>query len=84
MLCQVPRWEHASVDHSEILQRQIPAMVALSHFPTFYHKYFNRDLVEHCIVISERVDDVVTSSEEKTAPLFMERLQKGNNLPYSV
>ena len=65
-------------------KQQIPAMVALSHFPTFYHKYFNGDLVEHCIVISERVDDVVTSSEEKTAPLFMERLQKGNNLPYSV
>ena len=44
-------------------KRQIPAMVALSHFPTFYHKYFNGDLVEHCIVISERVDDVVTTSE---------------------
>ena len=76
-----PRWEHASVDlvHCCILSlcylltmvrfchRQIYAMFALSHLPTFYHKYFDY----------ERVDDVVTNSEEKTAPPFMERLQKG-------
>ena len=71
-----PRWDHASVDHGEIFATdKIPP--CLSHLPTFYHKYFNRDFMEHCIEISERVDDVVTNSEEKTAPPFMERLQKG-------
>ena len=37
----------------------------------------NRGLVEHKIVTSEFVEDVVSTSDKKKAPLGMERIQKG-------
>ena len=39
-------------------------------------KYFNGGSVEHWMVISEFLEDVVSTSDEKKAPPYMERLQK--------
>ena len=50
-------------------------MVALYQLPTFLgveQKYFNGGLVEHLIVTSEFVENLVSSSDKKKAPPSME------------
>ena len=45
-------------------------------FWEFLQKYFNGGSVEQWMVISEFLDDVKSTSDEKKAPPYMERLQK--------
>ena len=54
----------------------------MEHFLGVEQKYFNGGSVQLCIVISEFLEDVESTSDEKKAPLYMEQLQKEHCMLY--
>ena len=60
-------------------ERRGGGKAALSQLPPFLgfeQKYFNREFLEHWKIMCQFAEAVVSTSEEKKAPPYMERLQK--------
>ena len=68
--CSVARRPPASEEGGKVALSQLPPFLG------FEQKYFNGEFLEHWKIMCQFAEAVVSTSEEKKAPLYMERPQK--------
>ena len=68
--CSVARRPPASEEGGKVALSQLPPFLG------FEQKYLNGEFLEHWKIMCQFAEAVVSTSEEKKAPPYMERLQK--------